>query len=319
MDGHSVYGPPAAAGRLTTCAPKAVGASCQPTRKSETVEDMSRQLSPLPASVARFVEDVSAHPEAALLVFDFDGTLAPIVANPSDATILPSSAAELGRLGRQDCHIALVSGRPADLLRELSGLDRIHGLENVTVFGQYGAERFDASTGQTHAPTPPGSVTQAKSRLATLAAALPGATVEDKGLAVALHVRNCSDPQVAFANAEGPVRAVARALALTVEPGRFVWELRAATVNKGDALRTLVQEINPTAVLYAGDDLGDIPAFKVLGTLKQEGLSTCSVVVSSAENPGLWEGADIVCDGPEGLASWLGFLSQRIAEGSARR
>lgn len=264
-----------------------------------------------------FAGAASAAPGKTLMVFDFDGTLAPIVPDPRDAAIMPVSAAALGRLGQAGCQIAFISGRPVALLRELADLDRIDGMEQAIAFGQYGAERFDAANQRLVSPPAPSSVGQAKRALQAVADTVPGATVEDKGLAVALHVRNAADPDGAFLAVEGEVRAIARPGGLTVEPGRYVWELRAASVTKGDALLSLVREKKPAAVMYAGDDLGDLPAFKTLDALRSEQMVVCSIVVSSPENPGLWENADVVCEGPEGLSAWLRSFVGRLESGAS--
>lgn len=52
-------------------------------------------------------------PTAALLAFDFDGTLAPIVATPRQAQLDPSLTTPLQALGEQS-NVVVISGRPTD-------------------------------------------------------------------------------------------------------------------------------------------------------------------------------------------------------------
>ena len=52
------------------------------------------------------------------MIVDFDGTLAPIVADPPAAAPLPGAAAVLTRLARCVGTVAVVSGRPVAFLRE---------------------------------------------------------------------------------------------------------------------------------------------------------------------------------------------------------
>ena len=47
---------------------------------------------------------------------------------------------------------------------------------------------------------------------------------------------------------------------LALEPGRQVIELRAPGIDKGDALRSLAPEAGARPILFAGDDLGELPA-----------------------------------------------------------
>ncbi|HOA27661.1 MAG TPA: carboxyl transferase domain-containing protein, partial [Arachnia sp.] len=91
-----------------------------------------------------------------------------------------------------------------------------------------------------------------------------------------------------------------------------VLELRASSLTKGDALRELVRETGASAVAMCGDDLGDLPAFDVLDELRAEGLATCAVVAASAEQPALAHRADVLCEGPEGVAAWLAELARAV-------
>ena len=65
----------------------------------------------------RIVHERRAHGRL-LLALDFDGTLAPIVPHPEDATILPAAGHALRRLAdRDDTMVAIVSGRGLDDVR----------------------------------------------------------------------------------------------------------------------------------------------------------------------------------------------------------
>lgn len=255
-----------------------------------------------------FVSIAASRPQATLLAFDFDGTLAPIVDNPDEARILPATSSALQRLAAAGFMVAIISGRPVDTLLGLADLGESQGIDGATIFGQYGAQRFDVGTGAFSSPPEPDQVKVAKRELEALSQVHVGSTVEDKGLAVALHTRNCADPDAVFAAVEDTVRHIANSHDLTVEPGRYVWELRASSVTKGDALRTLVEEKRPDALMYAGDDLGDVAAFRYLTRAEASGCATCALVSSSSEVANLARYADVLCDGPAGVAAWLDHL-----------
>jgi trehalose 6-phosphate phosphatase len=93
---------------------------------------------------------------------------------------------------------------------------------------------------------------------------------------------------------------------LEVVPGRLVWELRPQVhSDKGDAVRRVVASSGARALLVAGDDLGDLPAFAVAGELG----GGLRVAVRSAEAPAeLLAAADLVVDGPEGVRGLLEHL-----------
>jgi trehalose 6-phosphate phosphatase len=86
----------------------------------------------------------------------------------------------------------------------------------------------------------------------------------------------------------------------------MVWELRPQVrSDKGDAVRRVVAESGARALVVAGDDLGDLPAFAAVAELG-DGLR---VVARSAEvPPALLEAADLVVDGPEGVRELLEHL-----------
>jgi trehalose 6-phosphate phosphatase len=86
-----------------------------------------------------------------------------------------------------------------------------------------------------------------------------------------------------------------------------VWELRPAVgFDKGDAVRRVVTEVGAEAVVMAGDDRGDLVAFRAVEELAASGLAGLRVAVRSAESPPeLLALADHVVDGPEGLRALL--------------
>lgn len=262
-----------------------------------------------------FREALQQDPSRVLLALDFDGTLAPMVPNPEDSRMHRGSAAALEALGERVGKIAIITGRGADKVRQLGELDNRPGFGNATVLGQYGVERWDAATGHTRIPEAPPSVTAAQRDLVRMLADLAssgkpvaGVHLEDKGRAIGVHTRRADDPDGAMLAVDEPVRAIAEKHGLQFEPGRSVLELRSSTNTKGDALREIGSEFRPSAVAFLGDDLGDVPAFELLVQLRENGLVCCAVVSASEEQPSLTALADVICDGPDGIADWLSSL-----------
>lgn len=246
-----------------------------------------------------------ADPAGTLMALDFDGTLSHVVPDPARAFAHPDSVAALSRLGRHLGAIAVVTGRPVRQARELGGFAGLAGLENLVICGQYGAERWDASTDRITEPEPPQAVVRLADELPTWLAdhGAEQALIEDKGLALAVHVRGlAADLQAAL---EPPLRRLAQERGLAVEPGRQVIELRAPGVDKGIALTGLVHETAARHVVYAGDDLGDLPAFEAVEALRRDGGSGFLVCSASAEQDALVARADLVLDGPDAVAQWL--------------
>ena len=116
------------------------------------------------------------------------------------------------------------------------------------------------------------------------------------------------DPVGALERLRVPIAALAERHQLAVEPGRNVIEVRSGEVHKGQALRTFVAEQAATGVIFAGDDLGDIEAFKAVRQLRADGLPGLVVCSASTEQPDLMELADVVVDGPSGTVKLLRAL-----------
>ncbi|MGH8892204.1 MAG: trehalose-phosphatase [Actinomycetes bacterium] len=256
---------------------------------------------------------VLAGPERALVGLDFDGTLSPIVPVPDQARAHPAIPPVLQRLADLGVHIAVVTGRPAATAVDYGGLAGVRGL---TVLGHYGLERW--RDGRVTAPGEVAGVDAARRQLPSLLAELgapDGTYVEDKGRAVAVHTRRAADPQAAFDLLRAPLSRLADETGLVVEPGRLVLELRPAGGDKGDAVRALVEELTPSAVVFAGDDLGDLPAFAEVQRLRSTGLPGLLVCSGSSEVTALAERADLVVDGPEGVVELLTSLADAITAG----
>jgi len=240
--------------------------------------------------------------DRAVVALDYDGVLAPIVDRPSEAVPAPGALDVLTALAPRVGTLALVTGRPADVVVELGGLAAVPGL---VVLGQYGAQRW-AGAEVTTAPQLPG-VADARRALPDLLTA-QGAELEDKGISLVVHTRRSPDPAGALERLAGPVGAVAADAGLELHPGRFVLELRPPGFDKRGALLSLC-EPPPSAVLFAGDDLGDLPAYDAVDQLRGRGVPGVTVCSGSAEGPAaLRERADVVVDGPAGVVALLKTL-----------
>ncbi|SDT02614.1 trehalose 6-phosphate phosphatase [Friedmanniella luteola] len=274
---------------------------------------------PLTEAGAAGLRAVTHAPRSTLVALDFDGTLAPIIDDPERAVVHPDAVAALAELGGLVGTIAVVTGRPARTAVRLGGFTDHAGLGSMVVLGQYGVERWDAATGAFDVPPEPAEVTAAGEELPALleSLGLGAARVEHKGRALGVHTRELEDPQQAFRTLLTPVQALADRHGLTLEPGRNVLEIRAPGTDKGDAVRRLVAETGATQVVFAGDDLGDLPAFEAVAALREDGLPGLLVASASHEEDALSDRADVVVDGPAGIAAWLRDLSARIRAAQA--
>ncbi|MEV5882617.1 trehalose-phosphatase [Streptomyces sp. NPDC052020] len=275
---------------------------------------------PTPATEAgrEGLDALLARPGRAVVALDFDGTLAPIVPDPDQARAHPDAVPVLAALAPRLAAVAVITGRPAEVAVRYGGFAGVPGLEHLVVLGHYGAERWDAATGEVTSPAPDPGVAAARAELPGLlekAGAGPGqgTRVEEKGRAFAVHTRRAADPQAAFEALRAPLSDLAARHGLIVEPGRMVLELRPPGMDKGVALTEYVRAIGAECVLYAGDDLGDLPAYAAVDELRAAGTPGVLVCSGSDEVTRLRERADLVVDGPAGVVGLLRHLAARLA------
>jgi len=197
-----------------------------------------------------------ARAERVLVVLDFDGTISPIVPVPSDARPLPGALDRLEQLGAiPGTEVFLLSGRARADLAQVSGAGRVAGL-----IGSHGQESgADVPlTAQESA-----LLTGIRAEVVAAVAGLPGIRVEDKPAGLAVHVRGMLDTQGAEATEQ--VRAIAhRTEGTFCLEGKLVIEIAVRPLDKGSALRALIDADPDRRVLFAGDDVTDESAMAVL-------------------------------------------------------
>ena len=88
-------------------------------------------------------------------------------------------------------------------------------------------------------------------------------------------------------------------------------EVRSPGMDKGNAVRTLVEELDARAFLFAGDDLGDLEAFQAVADLRDAGDAHPAGLLRlrTSRAPSL-ELADVVVKGPEGVLDLLRRLTE---------
>ena len=83
--------------------------------------------------------------------------------------------------------------------------------------------------------------------------------------------------------------------------------------SKAEVVLNRAREVDARAVVFAGDDLVDLPAFDALDELERDGRTCLRIAVSSGEAPSeLLDRADLVVEGPEGLVAWLMEVSDLL-------
>lgn len=228
----------------------------------------------LRASLLDALGVLRARPERTALLFDFDGTLAPVVDDPPAAAAAPEVLDLLEQLAERYRRVAVISGRPvaflADRLPSSLWLSGLYGLEQRTDAGLALHPVAEAWRG------PVATAAADLEALAGRGGPLAGAMVEPKGASLTLHWRTA--PRIERA-AQQAASEVAARHGLTVRSAKASAELHPpVAVDKGTAVAALLDGCR--AALFVGDDVGDLPAARALRAAQAEGRLDRSVVVA---------------------------------------
>ena len=244
---------------------------------------------------------------SALVALDFDGTLAPISPHPDDARPLAGAQQILRDVRATGATLAVVTGRSVASLLRVSSFGVIPG---IVIYGTHGAERWQAGELRT-AAIPPGLDELRLTLPGLLASVARDLWIEEKDLSLVIHARLVAEPERVLEMLRAPVEKVAAAAGLGVRPGREVLEICLPGIDKGTAIRELLSD-DPSAALYAGDDLGDLPAMaEVNAWAKRSGRPTLTVGVSPRGRGPVAEQANVTVPDPQSL---LALLRQILRE-----
>lgn len=240
------------------------------------------------------------------VVTDCDGTISPLAIRPEAAVVSPVARAALATLAERLPLVAAMSGRALFDLRALVDLPQL------LYIGSHGLTWWYRGVDEMPDDVLP-YVEYARLALAELAAlrAEPGVRFEAKGVGLALHYRQAANPDAARAHILEAISGSPAAQRFEVRQGILVVELfPRLVINKGTALRRLVQRFNLDAILFFGDDLTDVDAMYATTALKAEHtMQAISVAARHAEAPLLAaEVADYTVDGVAGVEAALEWL-----------
>lgn len=216
-----------------------------------------------------------------LFAFDFDGTLAPIAAEPSGVSIPHEVKARLSHLSRI-ASVAVVTGRArADVLNHL-------GFSPGLVIGNHGAEGLPGREKIEN-----GYVRLAGKWAAQLNVLLPqtsrsGICVENKGATLSLHYRNSPDR-------DGAYKSILDVLdRLTPPPGRVAGKYVVNLVppdapHKGEALSLIMSHLGCRKAIFVGDDETDEDVFRleadnILGIRVEDASDSAARIVMRDQN-----------------------------------
>ncbi|GGC74386.1 trehalose-phosphatase [Hoyosella rhizosphaerae] len=212
----------------------------------------------LPVELRRALSQVARTPRL-LIACDYDGTMAPIVADPDLAYPNSASVRALRALAAlPSTTAAVISGRA---LRDLATLSRLP--VEVHLVGSHGSE-FEVGFVHEISSNAKDLLKRLAAELSEVSDAHPGTTVELKPASVALHVRRAESDETGE-QALAAVRVGAATWdGVQVTEGKAVIELAVITTDKGQALDILRHQEGASAAVFFGDDVTDEKAFRRL-------------------------------------------------------
>jgi trehalose-phosphatase len=225
-------------------------------------------------------------PSELVLVTDFDGTLAEIVADPELSVALPESLEALSHLVPLLADVIVLSSRTPEQLEKLvpaSGVRLIGDSGRATPrhAQRETLDRFNAD-------------------VAVVLERIPGAWLEVKPSSSAIHFRQTELTGQEMLTLMQPLLEGRR---LAADLGRKVIEVHAPNAGKGTALSALLPAEDPAGVVCFGDDENDRSMFDYVSSLDIPHM--CVGVSSPEAPPGLFDRCDLVVSGPEEAAALL--------------
>jgi len=259
-------------------------------------------------------QQILAHRPCGLLT-DIDGTISPIAPTPDAARVTLAAQTQLRRLAQHIELVAAISGRAA------ADAARMVGLPELTYVGNHGLEVWHDNISEPLPEAQPYAAVIAEVLdLAQAQVLLRGVLFENKGVTASVHYRQADDPAAAQEQLGIVLEKLAATHGLRLTQGRMVWELRPPLdVNKGTAVRWLIEQHGLRSVIFVGDDRTDADAFAALRMLReQQHCHTLNIGVVGPDTPTIVrELADVLVEGVAGVEQALAELAGLAAQNNA--
>ncbi|MGV2983504.1 trehalose-phosphatase [Microbacterium sp. AGC85] len=200
-----------------------------------------------------------------VIALDFDGTASPLVDEPMAARALPEVKAQLDRLAAlPGTFIAFVSGRS---LHDLQAITEHTADSRIALAGSHGAQYWFPGTGDADAPE---AAADDGSREELWAAAQPivdryeNVRLEQKTYGMGIHTRRATPEVEAAVFTEVDALMAERFPQWRRRAGHRVLEFSSRAEGKDAAMNALREHFDATGILFAGDDVTDEDAMRVL-------------------------------------------------------
>jgi trehalose 6-phosphate phosphatase len=248
------------------------------------------------------------------LVTDIDGTISPISSTPAAAVIIPEARHALLSLSTILPLVAIVTGRASEDAERMLGLDDILYIGNHGFERRWQGETRDHSSGKESQAAIEQSLNRIERDL-KLEELDQGILLENKRLSGAVHYRLAPARDLIGPRLGAIVRRASEDFGLRMTEGRYVFELRPPiTVNKGTAILDLIEDHDLRGIVFFGDDMTDVDAFREIRRASNNGIvDGLTIAVNAPEvRPEVIEGADAVVEGVPGAVALLVAIAAQM-------
>ncbi len=241
-----------------------------------------------------FYNHLRRSPQKALLL-DYDGTLAPFHVEPDKAYPYPGVPQMLDRIMKvPSVRLVIITGR---WIKDLTPLLKLKG--HPEIWGSHGIERLKLDGSYEIAPMDEDALDGLVKADEWIQEVGLEERCEEKPGCLAIHWRGLDEKEISQIRRQVDPKwsLIAESSGLSLKEFDGGMELRVPVRDKGDAVRTILEELeNDAFVAYLGDDLTDEDAFRAI---KGKGMA---VLVRKELRP---TAADVWIRPPEELLEFL--------------
>lgn len=240
------------------------------------------------------------------LLTDLDGTLSELVSDPEDSIVSPQIRDPLAALCRELHLVAVITGRSAIQARRMVAID------DLLYVGNHGLEQWEKGKLSVPAVVQAHLQVLGELRLSLRSSiAIPGLTFEDKGVSFAIHYRNAPDPEAAALQVQEAVEREGGGSFRQVGGKMVINILPPVELTKGTAVLDLAESHGLESLVYIGDDVTDLDAFRAIDRLVNDGrCEGLKIGVAGADAPGeIAAEADYTLGGVREVGWFLDWLS----------
>ena len=217
-----------------------------------------------------------------VVVTDIDGTISSIESLPHQAVITNNMKGILNNIQNKFKLLAIITGR---LLQDALQMINIQGILYIGNHGMEYQRNNEIVTDKKALKYIPKIIDIYDELKNEPNMNQPGIILENKNTCISIHYRSTNNPQSVRKNILKTLKNIKTTEDLQIKEGKKIIELRPPIGNdKGNIINKIVENYNANKLIYLGDDITDVDAFKEISKLNKENkIDGTSILVQSNE------------------------------------